>query len=94
MTETDALTTRDGLVYAAVIRHVQGEQMAPTVREIADELEISVGAAHASLTRLRDAGMVRWSPQRARTLQVVRLAGEPDSATRGSAARGGGGESR
>ncbi|MFC3802740.1 transcriptional regulator [Cohnella sp. GCM10012308] len=44
----------------------------PTVREIADASFLSVSVAHGHLDRLRKCGIVSWSPNRSRTIHLVK----------------------
>ncbi|WP_271754599.1 transcriptional regulator [Cohnella sp. JJ-181] len=47
----------------------------PTVREIADASFISLSVAHGHLERLRKCGLVSWSPNRSRTIHLVKRGG-------------------
>lgn len=43
----------------------------PTVRELAGEFEVSVATMHSWLEKLRDEGMVEWTPGRHRSLRLT-----------------------
>jgi predicted ArsR family transcriptional regulator len=61
-----ALSPRQEVTLAAIKRLGR-----PTVRELADELGISVNGAANHLKALRNKGHVTWEPKKARTLQVL-----------------------
>lgn len=50
------------------------EQYAPTVREIASAIGMSVEPTHHMLTVLRDRGYITWEPKTARTIRLTRTA--------------------
>jgi DNA-binding IclR family transcriptional regulator len=50
------------------------EQYAPTVREIASAIGMSVEPTHHMLTVLRDRGYITWEPKITRTIRLVRPA--------------------
>jgi SOS-response transcriptional repressor LexA len=59
-------------VLNAVKKHFMNIPYAPSAREIADALNInSSGLIHESLARLRDGGLVTWTPNKVRTLALT-----------------------
>lgn len=45
---------------------------APTVREVADDTQISMGTLHSYLQRLSEEGLVSWRQKRHRSLQLTK----------------------
>ncbi len=50
---------------------VEHDGVPPTIREIAEALEISLSGAHGLLDRLQARGRIRRMPGRARTVEIV-----------------------
>ena len=49
---------------------------APTVREIADELGISLVVTHGYLSRARKKSLVTWTPHKSRTIRLMEVTNE------------------
>ena len=49
-------------------------QYAPTVREIASAIGMSIEPTHHMLTVLKDRGYITWEPKITRTIRLVRPA--------------------
>lgn len=45
---------------------------APSVREVAEDTEISMATLHSYLQRLHQEGLVQWRPKRHRSLQLTK----------------------
>lgn len=62
----------DERVLAVLQEYFSQNSYSPTIREIADRLKInSTGYIHSSLVRLRDMGIVSWTPNKVRTLALT-----------------------
>lgn len=66
------MTARDSEVLLVIKRFTAQYRHAPTIRELAKELDLSSTASVVShLERLRDYGKIKWSPRMPRTIVVV-----------------------
>ena len=66
----------DTIVYA-IRKFTREHHYCPTVRELADECDLSVAWLHVMLRRLRSDGLVSWVDGQARTLHVPPEGGKP-----------------
>ena len=57
---------------SAIARLTGDRGYPPTMRELAEDLGVSLGAAREMLLRLRTKGWVSMDPGRARTVRVIR----------------------
>ena len=65
----------DDVLLAAIIACWDDRGVAPTVRELSEELGLrSTAPMHRYLERLREEGRVSWERGKARTLRVVEAA--------------------
>lgn len=66
------MTEFDSKVSRALAAFIEERQYSPTVRELMTEVgSSSFKGMHASLVRLRDAGIITWREGTNRTLRVV-----------------------
>jgi Mn-dependent DtxR family transcriptional regulator len=69
--QRDPLTQPQRVALKTIIRFVDRHGYSPSVREVADLLDVSVNAAHKMLGRLRNGGWVDWEDGQRRTLRVL-----------------------
>jgi len=55
-----------------------GDGVAPSVREIGNEIERSPSAVHGILVSLRERGWISWLPGRNRSIHLLRSLPAPD----------------
>lgn len=67
----EPLTARQRETLTKVVKFIDRNGYPPTVRELAEMLDVKVSAAHRLLGRLRDAGWVDWEDGQRRTLTVL-----------------------
>jgi repressor LexA len=72
MNEMRALTRKQGEILEVIRRFIETEQYAPTCRELMDRLGMrTTSHVHYHLRKLREAGLITWTPRRARSIRVV-----------------------
>ncbi|MDR1410792.1 MAG: transcriptional repressor LexA [Spirochaetaceae bacterium] len=71
------LTDRQREILTFITRYINAHTYPPTIREIADDFEISIKGAHDHVTALKKKGYVR-NDKRSRTLEVIKRDGEED----------------
>lgn len=67
----DPLTQRRQAVLRCIVSYVENRSYPPSVREIADELDLSVSTVHKHLGWLVSEGYIRRAPGLSRAIEVV-----------------------
>lgn len=70
----DTITPAQERVLKAIEAHIAREGMSPTIREVADRLEVAVGGVFKIIERLERNGYVGRASGKSRTLTVLRSA--------------------
>lgn len=74
ITNTRQLTARQRVILDRVAESIAKNGYAPTMRELAESLDIkNMNAVQSHLLALRNKGYVAWEERRARTLRIVKL---------------------
>lgn len=66
-----ALTTRQRVVYDCVVKFISVHIHMPTMRELADALDISPTGVRCHLEAMRRKGWIEWEPGKSRTIRPV-----------------------
>jgi repressor LexA len=66
------LTARQKEILSFITKHISIHSYPPTIREIADNFEMSVKGAHDHVTALKKKGVLKNSGKRSRALEVVK----------------------
>jgi DNA-binding transcriptional regulator YhcF (GntR family) len=61
---------KEAVVQAIADRRLHHSRQ-PTVRELAEQFEVSVATMHSWLGKLKDEGLVEWTPGRHRSLRTT-----------------------
>lgn len=64
-------TKKQMAVLSAIAKWVKSRGYPPTVRELADAMEVNVSDVFQKLVRLRRDGVVDWEDGKCRTLRIV-----------------------
>lgn len=70
-TNVPTLSNRQRAILAFITDHLTSYGYPPSVREIAEELDLSIGAVHHQLVELELKGYLRRVPGRSRAIQVI-----------------------
>ena len=65
------MTSRQKEVCGAITEALEAFGYPPTLRELAERLDITVAGVHHHVLRLRELGAVTWDPHAARTIHVI-----------------------
>jgi repressor LexA len=65
-------TKRQKVVLTFIAEYIRKHTYPPTIREIADEFDISVKGAHDHVTALKKKGLIKQEDKRSRTMELVR----------------------
>lgn len=58
-------------ILRAVAAHLQHKGKTPTVRELAERTNLSVGTLHSYMERLAEEGLIEWRPRQHRSIRLT-----------------------